>query len=210
MAKTKKTQKNKEARTSKEEQKTSPDNLSHVEHIPAPFGYEGPNQGILQSEKLRQLFAEIQGQLTIVLEQIEHAAGTIMEAAEHQFSKQHLAEEAFSQLQSDEHNEALDSLKNLQADLDVDLNTILMALSFQDLTGQRLKKSLTILQDMEKILSEHEDMCGLQKAEATQSANMQEIADINKEVVGSELKGPSEDGNNQDDTDALLKQLGIG
>lgn len=97
------------------------------------------------------------------------------------------------------------------------LTRILTALSFQDLTGQRLKKVLAALNEIQGavfdiyvssglMLKTSEDMPEKDVAEiaAESKRRMHEI----KEVTGSELKGPSR-GTSQSDVDSLLADLGL-
>ena len=100
-----------------------------------------------------------------------------------------------------------------------DLNNVLTALSFQDLTGQRIKKAVAALQKIESTVVELYLSTGLliQAYEEAPEKNLDELEEATKRtvdglkgqvVVGSELQGPSA-GTSQKNIDDLLAQLGM-
>ena len=99
-----------------------------------------------------------------------------------------------------------------------DLVALMTAMSFQDITGQRIKKAVSAIKQLEATVLELYVSSGLMmKAYEEQPgqniANLEEqarvaVADITRKVVGSELKGP-DSGSSQGDIDALLAQFGL-
>lgn len=96
------------------------------------------------------------------------------------------------------------------------VNSIVEALSFQDLTGQRIKKVVTALGSIHQIVVETYVSAGLmlKKSEEEPKKDFEAIAEESKQqaaaatVAGSELKGPTLD-TSQQDVDALLAKLGF-
>jgi len=180
---------------------------------------ESSSQSVAESARANQLFSEASSQLTEVLVQTENATVTIMEAVERQFSNQSLVADLLARVSGEENKYAISELEALQVELDTDLNSILMALSFQDLTGQRIKRAVAALQEIESTTVELYLSTGLliQAHEETPVENLDRLTEQTREtveafasqsVVGSELKGPS-GGADQANIDDLLKQLGM-
>ncbi len=90
-----------------------------------------------------------------------------------------------------------------------DLTKVLTALSFQDLTGQRVKKVLAALETIETTVFELYMSTGIAIKEHVKEPE-KDVAQIQshaKQVV-SELKGPTREAS-QDSVDDLLAQLGL-
>jgi chemotaxis protein CheZ len=114
---------------------------------------------------------------------------------------------------SDTVNELLESV----AASEDSLTQIMTALSFQDLTGQRLKKVVAALGELQNSIFDMYVSSGLmlKTSEEMPEKEIEEIApeskrrmDEIKEVKGSELKGPSKN-SSQADVDSLLADLGL-
>lgn len=112
---------------------------------------------------------------------------------------------------------AVDALVGHVAIFDASLTRIMTALSFQDLTGQRLKKVAAALGEIQNFIFDLYVSSGLmlKTSEEMPDKEIRDIAAESKrrmgelrEVKGSELKGPSK-GSNQADVDALLADLGL-
>lgn len=113
----------------------------------------------------------------------------------------------------------LDRLRELNATLGDGLNDLFGKLAFQDLTGQRIKKVLSSLDDIgrsvvELYISSGLVMAGAEKNPATDADALRQEArkavdDFrNDREVHSVLKGPDGSGISQDAIDDLLAQLG--
>ena len=86
---------------------------------------------------------------------------------------------------------------------------IMTALSFQDLTGQRIKRIVTALQQIEKVVFELYMATGLsmKAMEQNPEKSVEEIRQASK-ARATQLKGPQA-GATQTDVDDLLSQLGL-
>ena len=156
------------------------------------------------------LFNEASKQLDEILTTTEQAAGKILEAIERQqdISPEHarlIALAGERKLETDE----VERLKEINTYLEDDLTTILTELSFQDLTGQRIKKIIATLTQIESIAFELFVSSGLAMKAHVQNPE-KDIKTIQTEAKqkASELKGPTLD-SNQQDVDALLAELGL-
>lgn len=173
------------------------------------------------TKKAEVLFNEASGQLSEVLTQTEEAAITIMEAVERDMELQEESSELLEELSTnyEEVKPNISRLQEIHTRIDDDLNTILLSLSFQDLTGQRIKKAVSALKEIEKIVVELYLSVGLllQAYKEDPHKNIDEIEAITRQQVssfndtqvsGSELKGPTS-GVSQKNIDELLTQLGV-
>jgi chemotaxis protein CheZ len=106
--------------------------------------------------------------------------------------------------------EAVNKLLELQETHESDLVEIMTTLSFQDLTGQRIKRIIGALKKIESIVFDVYMSTGLiVKAHGQQpEKDMDEIERETQQKV-TELKGPSKDAASQGDVDDLLAQLGL-
>ena len=100
-------------------------------------------------------------------------------------------------------------LAEINSSLGDDFTNILTELSFQDLTGQRIKKIITALEKIETTAFDLFMATGLAlKAHKEEPGkSVEKIKSEAKQTV-SELKGPSRD-SNQENVDDLLAQLGL-
>jgi len=124
------------------------------------------------------------------------------------FMKKDLSADEFRQLASDM-GDFLKHSKSVSSELSSDLNTVLMAQDFQDLTGQIIRRVINLVEDVEGNLV---NLIRLQGGESTPSEEKE-----TKEKSGKDrLEGPQVPGKeaadvmaNQDDVDDLLASLGF-
>ena len=113
--------------------------------------------------------------------------------------------------------EDVDCLAAWNASLGEDLTNLITTLSFQDLSGQRIKKVVSALNQIEAMVVELYVSTGLilDAAEKDPSKNVQELQDEARQAVKefnqgrSELKGPDKAGASQGAIDDMLSQLGL-
>jgi len=183
-------------------------------------GAESEGTPILSKERADKLFHEASEQLNTVLIQTKKAAEDIMEVVERHMEIQCRTAEILAQtggkggLTRKNFNWLCESNEQSRNDL----NQVLMSLSFQDLTGQRIKHVVKALQEIESTVVELYLSTGL-LIQAYEEAPHKSLDQIEQEtrqtvdslkagpVVGSELKGPSDA--SQANIDALLAQLGM-
>ena len=100
-------------------------------------------------------------------------------------------------------------LGDINSSLGDDFTQILTALSFQDLTGQRIKKIISALEKIETTAFDLFISTGLAlKAHKEEPGNDMETIKSEAKQLVSELKGPTRN-TNQNDVDDLLAQLGL-
>jgi len=174
---------------------------------------------ILNKEQADKLFHEASEQLNAVLAQTEKATEDIMEVVERHMEAQGRTAEILAKSENGMFApEDLAWLRQSNEQAGNDLNNVLLALSFQDLTGQRIKKAVKALQEIESTVVELYLSTGLliQAYEETPHKSLEQLEQETRQtvdnlksrtIVGSELKGPSS-GVSQDNIDALLAQLG--
>lgn len=171
--------------------------------------------------KTESLFHEASEQLSEVLKQTEKAAITIMEVVEQDMVLQEEATILLTKLNSS--NIGIDPnfirLKEIIHLFGEHLNSVMLSLSFQDLTGQRIKRAVSALTEIEKTVIELYLSAGLlmQARDKNPNKSIDEIeADTRQQVlalkdiqiIGSELKGPTS-GVAQKDIDELMAKLGM-
>lgn len=184
----------------------------------------GPGEAagpVTDKARADKLFHEASSQLSAVLTQTEQATESIMEVLERHMETQMETSDILSQMSPENVAAAdLERLVNINQQLGDDLNTIMLTLSFQDLTGQRIKRAVTALKEIESTVVEMYLSTGLliQAYEETPERGMQEIEEEARQKVsalrgtpveGSELKGPDSQASNQNQIDDLLAQLGM-
>ena len=164
------------------------------------------------------LFLEASSQLDEVLKDTEAATMTIMEIVERQLEFQEKNDSILSELR----NEADDPARIIQLEtnnfcLGKDLTNLMTTLSFQDITGQRIKRVVSALNQIEAMVVELYVSSGLllEAAEKDPTKNVQELQDEARQAVKefnqgrSELKGPDKAGVSQGAIDDMLSQLGL-
>ncbi|MBQ4133846.1 MAG: protein phosphatase CheZ [Desulfovibrionaceae bacterium] len=191
--------------------KLSEEMLSGIQNIFKKINQvkETPAPGINRDET-ELLFNEASKQLDEILTTTERAASQILEAIERQqdLSPENARLIALAGERRLEQNE-IERLKEINTNLEDDLMNILTELSFQDLTGQRIKKIIATLTQIESIAFELFVSAGLAMKAHVQNPD-KDIRDIHSEAKqkASELKGPTLD-SNQQDVDSLLAELGL-
>jgi len=158
-----------------------------------------------------QLFKEAAQQLDNILRTTESATTDIMDIVEKHMDMQAESAGLLAGLQQSEQasSEALATLAASNEALGQDLMSIMTTLSFQDLTGQRIKRIIEAIKKVEQIVFELYLSTGLQikaQAEAPDRAIEELKAEAKQKV--SELKGPQM-GVQQGAVDDLLAQLGL-
>ncbi|MBD5646927.1 MAG: protein phosphatase CheZ [Desulfovibrio sp.] len=173
------------------------------------------------------LFHEASAQLDEVLRDTEAAAMSIMEIVEKQLE---LQAESAELIAAAGEAPGMARLAAINDELGSDLTTLLTTLSFQDITGQRIKKVVTALNGIERQVVDLYVASGLvmdgaekdpaKDAQTLQDEARQAVADFREsrkqpqaggetKAAGSELKGPDKNGVSQAAIDDMLAQLGF-
>ncbi len=167
------------------------------------------------------LFQEATTQLQEVIETMEKATMTIIEIVERDLNLQEELNEAIAAVRKDGANEDnLGKLEELSNSMGDDLTNLMTSMSFQDLTGQRIKKVVNAIQKIEKsvldlYVSSGLIMDGMEKDPAKDASALKDEASKalddfhNNRQVKSELKGPDKNGASQAAIDDMLAQLGL-
>ncbi|NDV20538.1 hypothetical protein GO013_14070 [Pseudodesulfovibrio sp. JC047] len=101
-------------------------------------------------------------------------------------------------------------LQTINQTLGTDLSNIMVSLSFQDLTGQRIKKIINSIRQIEQIVREVMLSTGLmiQQREKEPNSDIESLSETAKNQATSKLLGPTKD-TNQEEVDDLLASLGL-
>ncbi len=161
-------------------------------------------------EQTDKLFEEASRQLDEILETTEEATSQIMTIVERQLDLQEESDKLLAiAVDQPLTPEQAKRLGDINSSLGDDFTQILTALSFQDLTGQRIKKIISALEKIETTAFDLFISTGLAlKAHKEEPGkDMETIKSEAKQLV-SELKGPTRN-TNQNDVDDLLAQLGL-
>lgn len=159
--------------------------------------------GITPGVDAQGIFSETSQQLDAIVETTEKATEQIMGIIErHMEAVARIREKAALLPNSEEVCAYFDSL-------DADLMEIMTALSFQDLTGQRIKRIVRALDEVQRIVFDLYVDAGLSMKALAENPDqsVEEIRQASKAKT-SELKGPQL-GSNQNAVDDLLAQLGL-
>lgn len=163
-----------------------------------------------EKQQADKLFQEAAQQLDNILQTTETATSDIMDIVEKHLELQANAAgdlDVLSQGQTDP--AALERLRAGNAALGDDLMRIMTTLSFQDLTGQRIKRIIEAIKKVEQIVLDLYLSTGLQmKAWAEEPEKDIQVLQAEAKQKVSELKGPQPDVN-QGEVDDLLSQLGL-
>ncbi|MFO7818510.1 MAG: protein phosphatase CheZ [Thermodesulfobacteriota bacterium] len=168
------------------------------------------DNGTLSSSEAQQLFSEASDQLDEILNSTEKATEEIMTIVEKYLDK---TEESGRQLEDLKNGcggpDALDKLIQGNRELNQDMLTLMTNLSFQDITGQRIKKIVDVLRKVETTIFDLYMTTGISIKDKYKNPDkdFQTIKNESSRKV-SELKGPQKD-INQSDVDDLLSQLGM-
>ena len=157
------------------------------------------------------LFSETSDQLDAVLQTTEKAADDIIDIVENLQDLQGTVATIVKGFESGGvTKENRKKLKEINDTLGNDLSTIMVTMSFQDLTGQRIKIIINSIREVEKIVREVMLSTGLMIRQREEDPD-RDISDISKDAKSeatSKLTGPTADAN-QGDVDDLLASLGL-
>lgn len=172
-------------------------------------------EGEAVAGQTQKLFNDATHQLQEIMQTTLEATENIMDTAEKQLTRQEEAGAIIASLEVTAKDEkSLARLDELNAELEASLTGIITALSFQDLTGQRLKKVVAAITSIQENVFDLYVSTGLmlKTREEEPEKNIDQIAAESRrkveEIKNSELKGPSRD-TSQNDVDDLLASLGL-
>lgn len=167
------------------------------------------------TSETQKLFKDATKQLEEIMQTTLEATEKIMVTVEQLLAQQEEAGALIASLEVAPKNEAsLARLDTLNQDLELQLTNIITDLSFQDLTGQRLKKVVSAITSIRETVFDLYVSTGLmlKTQEETPEKDLKEIAEESRrkvvEIRNSELKGPTLD-SSQQDVDDLLASLGM-
>lgn len=158
-----------------------------------------------------ELFSETSDQLDAVLQTTEKAAVDIIEIVERLQALQGTVAKIVKGFESGGvTKEDREKLKEINQTLAIDLSTIMVTLSFQDLTGQRIKIIINSIREVEKIVREVMLSTGLmiRQRESEPEKDFDSLSEDARTQATSKLQGPTAD-TNQGDVDDLLASLGL-
>lgn len=122
------------------------------------------------------------------------------------FKKKELNADEFRQLATDM-SEFFDKSKQTTTELSSDLNTVLMAQDFQDLTGQIIRRVITLVEDVESNLVNLIRLQGDSTSPAPDESKKEEVGKLEgPQIPGKEAEDVMA---SQDDVDDLLASLGF-
>ena len=169
----------------------------------------------VDSNQTQKLFSDTARQLEEIMQTTLEATEKIMEIIETLQEQQEEAGAIIATLAVSEKEEpALARLDQLNQSLNISLTDIITELSFQDLTGQRLKKVVSAITSIRETVFDLYVSTGLmmKTREEAPEKDLNEIAEESKrkvaEIKKSELKGPTLDASQQN-VDDLLASLGL-
>lgn len=167
------------------------------------------------ASRTQMLFKDATKQIEEIMQTTLEATEKIMASVETLFAQQEEAGTIIASLSAEPKFEKdLARLDELNQSLEGSLTNIITDLSFQDLTGQRLKKVVSAISSIRETVFDLYVSTGLmlKTKEETPEKDLVEIAAESKrkvaEIRNSELKGPSMD-SSQKDVDDLLASLGL-
>ncbi len=170
----------------------------------------------LGDTKTQELFREASMQLDEVLKATEEATTNILEIVERDEEKLDEVQALLSSLPDTEKRERLQSIIE---QIGEDYTTLTLQLSFQDLTGQRIKRVVSALNRIEDSVVNLYITSGLIMEGAENNPNKdssclkeeaeQAYKDFREHRKKSELKGPDSKGISQSAIDSMLAQLGM-
>lgn len=159
----------------------------------------------------KRLLAETSKRLDEVLLETERAAEDIMDRVERQMERQARTQQLLAGLRDKlPADPAVGELIAADRSLGDDLMAMMTALSFQDLTGQRIKRIIDAIKRIETIVFDLYLSSGLM-LKAREDAPEKDVQSLKAEAAKtvSELKGPQLEGASQTDVDSLLAGLGL-
>ncbi len=177
----------------------------------------GPGQECVSGEETGKLFCEATEQLNEVMATTLEATESIMGQVEGLLDRLQAISAQLHILKESGESAPVTALLGQVTVFEDSLTRIMTSLSFQDLTGQRLKRVVKALGVIQNSIFEMYVSSGLmlktraempEKEVAEIAAESKRRLDELKDVKGSELKGPSK-GASQADVDSLLADLGL-
>jgi len=162
----------------------------------------------MDTNETEQLFSETSDQLDKIIQATEKATTDIMEIIEKHLELQGNAHQMLEALKTGITDPGtVEKLASMNDQLNADLMQILTTLSFQDITGQRIKRVINALKKVEQTVFDLYMYTGL-KLKGRQEAPDKDFAQLEREAKEKvvELKGP-QTGVSQHDIDDLLAQL---
>lgn len=167
-------------------------------------------QAPVSAQDADKLFSEASDQLDAILKSTETATVQIMDIVEDfqdNLAKTTSLVDSFRS--GGASKKAVEELAAMNAAANEQMVRIMTALSFQDLTGQRIKRVIQALQHIERIVFEVYMSTGLlEKARDERPERDVQEMEAEARLRVSELKGPQA-GTSQNDVDDLLAQLGL-
>ncbi len=173
-----------------------------------PMGGGEVSMAAMSPTSADKLFNEASHQLDEILTTTEKATFEIMDVVEKHMELQNHSQELLATLRKTrKSNPAIQQLIDHNEKLGENLMQIMTSLSFQDLTGQRIKKIIQALKTIEGIVFELYVSTGL-SIKAKEAEPEKDVEEIRQEASKrvSELKGPQSN-SSQQDIDDLLAQL---
>ena len=164
------------------------------------------------------LFQEASEQLREIAKTTEEAAMSLLSIVEKQGLRAAETGEILRRVAPALDKADAERLAAMNDELKSDLSAALTALSFQDLTGQRLKKASEALAAIEKSVVELYVSSGLmlEGAEKDPQKDARALREEAKEAMSafgeskpSRLRGPDRNGKSQSASDDMLAQLGL-
>lgn len=171
----------------------------------------GVTTEVSAQEQTNKLFSEASKQLDEVRVTLEEATGKIMDILELQMVLRAKATSHLTELAKRYPDDKdVQGLTDLEDRLNNNLTDIMTHLSFQDLTGQRIKRIISAIQRIEATVLDLYLSTGLiiKAREENPEEDFESLEAKSKQKV-SELRGPTLDAS-QNDVDDLLAQLGLG
>lgn len=167
-----------------------------------------------------ELFTEASDQLNEVVKATESAAMNIMDIVENQLEQTEVTARLLVSQEGKMDVEVLDQLQAQNDKLASDLTSVLTALSFQDITGQRIRRVMAALSAIESSVVDLYLSSGvaMEVAEKNPDKSAEDIkAEAHKVVEeygdtqkgDSQLKGPAKEAVSQAAIDDMLAQLGL-
>lgn len=166
------------------------------------------------------LITEASNQLEEVVRATESAAMSIMRILENRFEAAGESGDLLRALKAKmPEDKTIDKLIEINEELVANLTDMLTALSFQDITGQRIKKVSMALKAIERSVLDLYLSSGLVMnaarenpggdAEQIQAEAQKAVEEYREKNTGSTLKGPDANAPSQDAIDSMLAQLGL-
>jgi len=168
-----------------------------------------------EAGKTQKLFSDATRQIEAVMQTTLEATEKIMAMVENILTQQEEAGSIIASLEVDaKQQDALSRLDELNLSVEAALTSIITDLSFQDLTGQRLKKVVSAISSIRETVFDLYMSTGLmiKTYEEEPEKDLAEVAEESRrkvqEIRNSELKGPQRE-TSQKDVDDLLASLGL-